>query len=118
MTVSDNERRTDERFAGAWNQWLQRPLKKQPEQAAREVLLRLEQRRRTRPSLWMPIAAALALAVGGSLVWRSLHPRSAPAPVVTQAPSRLGQDEVLMWLDDRTPLYMTFQTPESPGGKQ
>ena len=120
MTFQDDEKPAEERFARAWNQWLDHPLKKQPEKAARDILLLLEKPRRTHRQLWMPIAsaAALALALGGSVMWRSLHTRSAPAPAGMQAPSKVGQGEVLMWLDDRTPLYMTFQTPEGSGGKQ
>jgi hypothetical protein len=60
-------------------------------------------------------AAALLIAVvAGNWLLQTGEPS-----VVTNnghaAPS-LGHGEVLIWLDEETPLYMTFQSPESEAG--
>jgi hypothetical protein len=48
------------------------------------IVPRLAPRRRGLPR-WLPVAAALALAVGGALLWRGGTAAPAAAPVATQA---------------------------------
>jgi hypothetical protein len=118
IMTSREERDEEERFARAWNRWLEHPLNKQPSEAARDILPLLKERRAMNRPLWMPIAAAAALALGGAVMWKSLHaPKTYPSAGMQEA-SQVGQGEVLMWLDEKTPLYMTFQTPEGSGGKR
>ena len=117
MTVPE---KTEEQFAQAWKQWLDRPAKKEPRQAAAEISAVLQERPRASRPLWLPVfaAAALALVVAVSVFWRSPRRAAVPAMVATQTVSPANDDEVVMWLDADTPLYMTFQSPASTGGKQ
>jgi hypothetical protein len=57
-------------------------------------------------------AAALLIAVvAGNWLLNPVEP-SVMTGNGLAAPS-LGHGEVLIWLDDETPLYMTFQSPET-----
>jgi hypothetical protein len=113
----------DDGFAQSWKRWAAQPPRRSPVEAAAEVALRIRLRRGRRRSSWMLAAAAAILlaAVGTTVLWR--HSGTVPsAPTVTEqeilAP---GKGEVLMWIDEQTPLYMTFQAPEEEqgrGGKQ
>jgi len=109
---SQEPRNPEDRFEEAWKQWLRRPPRLSPAEAADGITKLLPARRR-RPKSWMVAAAAslLAGAVGTSIWWSTMvvAPPTAP-PVPASAP--LGGGEVLIWLDDQTPLYMTFQ-PEA-----
>lgn len=74
---------------------------------------------------WGIVAVGLALAVGtlGRLGGPGLAPEPPPqVALVAPAPAgtTLGDGQVLIWLDERTPLYMNFAPPaggsDSGGG--
>ena len=112
----------DDRFAQAWKRWAAQPPHRSPVEAAAEVALRIRKSRVRRRSSWMlPAAAAILLAaVGMTILWR--HSGTVPsAPTAAEQETLApGKGEVLMWIDERTPLYMTFQAPEElgRGGRQ
>lgn len=110
----------DDRFEQAWRRWAMRAPRRSPEMAARAVRAALPPRRRPK-ARWV---AALATGVAAVLaaVVLTLRPSAPPRQptqvgVVVEAP-RLGSGEVLLWLDDGTPLYMTFASDGTnvPGG--
>ncbi len=108
-----NKPGTKDPFETAWRAWLDEPARSHPGRAWLEDSL--AQKRRSRQRIWYPIAAtaALALVLAIGLFWRH---REALAPgtranAKAGAPT-LGQGVVLIWLDEQTPLYMTFQPPE------
>ena len=103
-----------DRFDDALRDWARRPPRTSPADAARAVTaaIAVERRRRSTRGAVLAAAAALLVAVSGMLLWR----QPAPGHRVTTAsahsgPAGLGDGVVLMWLDEETPLYMTFQLP-------
>ncbi len=107
-----NKPESEEPFETAWKAWLAQPLRPQP--GTDWLQDRIAQRSR-RQRIWYPLVATAALAsvLGIGLFVRhkeALAPGSLAK--VTLASPMLGQGEVLIWLDDQTPLYMTFQSPE------
>lgn len=121
--TSQQEQGAEERFARAWKHWLERPLQKQPSEAATRISDLLQLQPQAHHPRWIPLAAAAALtcALGVSTFWvfrQVTNPRH-PAEIREAPP--LGKGEVLIWLDEKTPLYMTFQPPDVPdasGGKR
>jgi len=106
------EEPVEKRFEEAWRRRLERPLRTPPPQAAARIAAQLESRRRSRITRWIPLAAAaaVALAVGVTLLREPAPQLSLPArPTPEVRP--LGEGEILLWLDENTPLYMTFQPP-------
>jgi hypothetical protein len=111
------ERQTDpeRRFEERWLRWARRPPRLAPEEAARRVSDALQQRRARRSASLALVAAAAVLAVALPL---SL-PRTPPTPALDGGPAAgtaqvgLGENQVLIWIDEETPLYMTFQAPEA-----
>ncbi len=118
MDRQDKDRIGD-RFTEAWRAWANRPPKLSSSEAAARVAARIAAERHSRTPQWyLAAAAAVLLAVtGATVLWR--HERSVPSESrATVDQSRpLGKGEVLMWLDEQTPLYMTFQEPDSEPGK-
>ncbi len=111
----------DRGFAEAWKQWAASPPRKLPSAAAAEVKASIERRpSEHRSGRLLATAAILLLAVGAAVLWRPWEktPASQPAGVEEIVP--MGKGEVLIWLDEQTPLYMTFQAPaeeQGNGGK-
>lgn len=105
-------------FEDRWRTWAARPPRTSPAAAAAAVRERL--RRPAPHRWWLPAAAAAALTVTALLSVRSLgppRPASTPSsPAGAEATMPLGEGEVLLWLDEDTPLYMTYQQPS--GGRQ
>jgi ferric-dicitrate binding protein FerR (iron transport regulator) len=106
----------EEQFEDAWKKWAQLPPRQSPAEAASRVRSMIEQRRRQRQPPWLFAAAAAVLvaAIALTVHWVRLSPQtvpSQPAAVLQETP-QLGEGQVLMWIDDDTPLYMTFQPPE------
>ncbi|MBZ5497429.1 MAG: hypothetical protein LAP85_13590 [Acidobacteriia bacterium] len=98
-------------------------MEKEPFEAAAQVARLLQTPKQVSRPRWIPLAAAAAVmcSIGVSvfLVLRQAPPSQPPAE--TREVSSLGKGEILIWLDDRTPLYMTFQPPDAPdssGGKR
>lgn len=115
--TSPQKQDAEERFAQAWRDWLERPLKKDASTAAAQIAGLLQQRSQARRPRWIPLAAAAALAcVIGVSMFRVLRQAPPPRPPaeIGEA-SSLGKGEVLIWLDEHTPLYMTFQPPDAAG---
>jgi len=110
------------RFARAWSSWLRRPLRSSPEVAAARVARLLQESPPRRRPVWVLATAGVSLAVLATLVL--VLPRQtgtdfsgppAPPPATVQ-PVQPG--EVLIWLDDETPLYMHFQPPATREGSE
>jgi len=106
---------SEDRFIEAWKQWAQRPPTQSAVEAAATVSSRLPLRRQ--PRSWWPLAAAAALAatVALSIYWSTfVRQVTPPGPAINlQEAAPMGNGEVLIWLDEQTPLYMTFQPPEN-----
>jgi hypothetical protein len=123
--MSPPERKSpEEEFENAWKSWAQLPPRQSPAEAASRVRSLIEQRRRRRQPPWLFAAAAAVIVATAALTvhWVRLSPPTipSPAPAVSQAAPQMGEGQVLMWIDDKTPLYMTFQPPEGQpanGGK-
>jgi hypothetical protein len=108
--TDDPERRFDEE----WRRRAARPPGKSPAAAAAEVRARLS--RQASAHLWrLPAAAVLVLALTAFLGVRLLNPpKTVPAPARVVGPvavAPLAEGQVLIWLDEETPLYMTCQQP-------
>jgi hypothetical protein len=102
-----------DRFDDALREWARHPPRTSPADAAGAVTTAIAADRRRRATRWSALAAAAALAMAASvtLLWQ---PAEREATVVVRdhvAPDGLAEGVVLMWLDDETPLYMTFQLP-------
>ncbi len=110
---SIEDRRREERFINAWRNWAQQPPRRPPAEAAANVAGRLSKRPRSQP-WWVLAAAVIVLAVALAVHWTTVSRRTPHAGVGNGAHeiSPLGEGEVLIWLDEKTPLYMTFQPPE------
>lgn len=108
-------------FEKAWKKWLERPPRQSPSEAAARVGVLIHERRRRRQARWVLAAAAavFCVVISVAIQWTRLstHPTSGtPAAGIQQAP-QLGDGEVLIWIDNDTPLYMTFQSPDENRGK-
>jgi len=117
--VGDERDRVSE-FEDAWRAWAGRPARRSPGAAARNVLEAARRRRRRRRTARTLLATAALVLIALTLgVWRERpHPEvtpSAPPPLATVP---LAPGQALIWLDDETPLYMTFEAPDTaPGGR-
>jgi hypothetical protein len=110
------EEKPDNHFLEAWKEWSGRAPRLSPKQAAAQVRSRLERQEARHPG-WLYAAAAivmLSLSAGTTYLWISGGLLVPPPSPVTQQLAPLGEGEVLMWLDDKTPLYMNFQSPRGP----
>jgi len=101
----------DNPFKEAWREWTQRQTRLSPAAAADRVRSRLMPQPRYYRWVYAAAAALICASAGLSYLWlNSRSPVLQPA-VVMQQMAPLGEGEVLMWLDDKTPLYMNFQPP-------
>lgn len=112
MSTIEN-RDPEDRFVAAWRQWVGRPPGQSPAEAAAAISRRLRSRKQRH--YWWPLAAAAAAtaAVVLAINWPGIIRReSPPAPAINlQESAPMSNGEVLIWLDEQTPLYMTFQPP-------
>jgi len=116
QTRSDERAQTDpvDVFEKQWREWGQRPLMTSPEEAARRVVQRVGHARTLRPWRWMAgAAAAAAMVIAAVGVVREDLPREGLVSSVVASDRSLEQGVVVMWIDEQTPLYMTFQDPGS-----
>jgi ferric-dicitrate binding protein FerR (iron transport regulator) len=101
----------DTHFKEAWREWTQRQTSLSAAAAAARVRARLAPRSRYHRWVYAAAAALICASAGLSYLWLfSRSPILQPA-AVTQQMAPLGEGEVLMWLDEKTPLYMNFQPP-------
>ena len=108
------DRPSEQEFEEQWRDWATRPPSRTPRQAAEAVRGRLGPRHRGHRVQWAVAAAAAVILVAAGLALHLITGSSGKPTVVESAitgPS-LGPGEVLMWLDQETPLYMTFQLTE------
>jgi hypothetical protein len=107
-----------ERFEQAFRAWAERPTRLSPEQASHAVVEAARQRRRRGTARRTLLAAAALGAVALTLGIQSdgRQPAPTPPPAVRLEPAPLDAGQVLIWLDQETPLYMTFEAPQTPRG--
>ena len=122
----------EKHFDDVFRAWADRPPPTAPAAAAQQVLERLKARESVRrPGAFHLLAAAavVALGIAGAYRLRAPGPAVPGAPVtaataavattVTDAAlaAPLNDGVVLLWIDSETPLYMTFQPPQSQQGE-
>ena len=113
MKVPEDDGRNAE-FEEVWKRWSARPPRLSAEEAAALVASRIRQRPvRRQPNWYLAAAAVVLLALVGTVaIWRPVRTPTESQPASQQASLPLGKGEVLIWIDEQTPLYMTFQAPE------
>lgn len=112
----------DRRFVEVWRRWLERPPRLTPRQAAAAVATRLRPAPAPGWHRWAAAAATCCLLAAVLIVVR--RGVAPPAGVVIYegtvitGPAEAPADEVLLWLDADTPLYMSLQPSggEAEGG--
>jgi ferric-dicitrate binding protein FerR (iron transport regulator) len=111
MANSENPN-PEERIEPAWRAWLDQPMRRPPEAGWISSVQRDQARKRR--LLWLPLAATAAVAAVLVFAIFVRNRQESPAAIVRATNERLtlGQQEVLIWLDEKTPLYMTFHAPE------
>jgi hypothetical protein len=117
--VGDERDRLQE-FEHAWKAWAERPTRRSSGEAGRRVVETASRRRRRSRALRTLLATAALLVIAVTLGVRrgSLGPEATPPAPAPLAPAPLGAGQALIWLDEDTPLYMTFEAPEAaPGGR-
>jgi hypothetical protein len=131
--MSDDRDPRMERFDTELRAWVERPPALTPAAAARQIAARLEGRpapaTRFHPG-WAWTAAGLAAAVAiaglmrvggvpGAGLPSAPASRSTPLTSLPPGAGALAEEQVLIWLDPETPLYMNFAPPageRNPGG--
>ena len=101
----------DARFQEAWREWTRRPTRLSPAAAADRVRARLVPQPRNLRWAYAAAAALLCVSAGLSYLWLNSRSSILQPTAATQQMAPLGEGEVLMWLDEKTPLYMNFQPP-------
>jgi hypothetical protein len=107
-----------EEFEGALKEWAERPARRSPEEAGRRVLeaARRRQRRRRTVRTLLATAALLVIAVTLGVRRQGPVPEATPEAPPPLASASLEAGQALIWLDAETPLYMTFEAPETAPG--
>ena len=111
---SFEDRKREQQFLNAWKIRAQQQPRLSPGEAAARVVGRLPKRSPSRP-WWLLAAAAVVLSAALTVHWATLSRRTTQTGTgidLQQSPA-MSEGEVLIWLDDKTPLYMTFQPPEA-----
>ncbi len=114
MSQTDSQDPED-RFIEAWKEWAQRPPTRSPAEAAAALSSRLNVRRKQTHWWALAAAAVLTVTIAVAVHWSTMLRRTgAPgANISHQEATPIGNGEVLIWLDEKTPLYMNFQPPET-----
>ncbi len=109
-------------FVREWRAWLDRPVKQSGAAAATRIAGLLRDSRRSRRPVWAVAAAGATIVLVAVIclvprrISTELPVSHSPAAPVISEPAQPG--EVLIWLDEDTPLYMHFQPPASQGGNK
>jgi hypothetical protein len=102
----------DSRFLEAWEKWAGRGTRLSPATAAGRIRSRLAGPERHFRCVYAAAATALiCVSAGLTYIWLISQPPAPGPAAISQQITPLGEGEVLMWLDDQTPLYMNFQPP-------
>ena len=124
---SAGQRRDEERwrtFADAWRRRLEAPPAIAPRSAAARVVARLAERDRRpwyartsllRPALAGAFACAVLLALSLRLTAPPAIPDEAGEVLIATTP---GADELVLWLDDETPLHLTLGPSTGDAGDE
>ena len=109
--MSRHDRVPPEDFNEALRLWAKRPPPTESAQAARQVVARLEAPGSRNVVRWALAAAAATMAV---FLSASLLTPPSPLPVSSSQVGSIavGDDELLLWLDAETPLYLTLGSKE------
>ncbi len=108
-----------DRLDEALKNWGERPPRTPADEAARQVLARLPERRgrvRSMASPWRLAITAAGLALMLVIGWSTMPQRQASLSGGREIPlPPLAEHVVLLWLDDTTPLYLTIAPPATEG---
>lgn len=110
-------------FTAAWKREVGAQVATPPWAAADRVLARLAGPRRAplqgRPALRLAAGLAAALLLVALPLWlRFAPPAAAPERAgEVLAAATPGEDELLLWLDDATPLYLTLEPAAAAAGR-
>jgi hypothetical protein len=104
----------EERFDEALKAFAARTPRQAPAEAAAIISRQIRQPRQYRITDWAltTAAACLLAAVGTTLLWKTPRDLSTDSSPLYAGVQPLSQGEVLLWIDEETPLYMTFQPPD------
>lgn len=113
-----------DRFDEAFKSWADQPPQTPADEAARQVMARLPERRSRQwfSGSWPRLASAAAgLALVLVLGWTTLNRSAELSPAVAPSTEEvalppLSENVVLLWLDKETPLYLTVAAPATEGG--
>lgn len=99
-------------FEDAFRTWAERPPTKSAEEAAKDLSVLIRSRGRRRMLRFSALAAAATVIAGVTAVLLRQPSVPVPNPGTVSEFERAnepGDGVVVMWLDDETQLYMTFQ---------
>lgn len=103
-------------FEERWRRWAYRPARRSAAEAAARAVETARRGPASRTVPWVFATAGALLIAGAVLTVRlGIRPGGEPAPAAAVASAPISSGTVLLWLDEETPLYMTFQPPEDSG---
>ncbi len=104
-------------FEDRWRRFAYRPARRSAAEAAARAVEAARRAPAPRTIPWAFATAGALLIAGAALTVRlAVRSGGGPAPVGTASASApIPSGTVLLWLDEETPLYMTFQSPEDSG---
>ncbi len=103
-------------FEDRWRRFAYRPARRPAAEAAARAVAASRGAPAPRAIPWVFAAAGALLIAGAALTVRlGIRPGGGPAPAAAVASASISSGTVLLWLDEETPLYMTFQPPEDSG---
>jgi hypothetical protein len=104
----------EQKFDAAFRLYADRKPRCSPRQASARIADQIRQAESPLGAGWMLTAVAgfLLAAVGATLFWRTPQAIQPGSGIQMAGNQPLSQGVVLLWIDENTPLYMTFQPPE------
>jgi hypothetical protein len=109
----------EKRFEDAWRHWLEKSSQPSARYAASKILDRLDPPRLLFRS-WMPVGAltGLLLVISLSYLWMPGGRERGWQGLLVNEPEavQLHPDEILIWLDEQTPLYMNYPSADRTTG--